>query len=185
MVDTPAKPPDAEAREAKSAREPLPRWKKILIALATVLVVLGAVLTFAGSTPETAPSPGAAPGAAAALVDGGSHDPNAPSSESGTSAWGSGFLRMGFSFFVGLTLGFLLRAFLRVTLMVLGSVFLLLTWFTYLDFVTVNWEAIELVFQHLGDRIGMDFGHLRSILTGHLPQAGLGTLGLLAGFKKR
>ena len=44
---------------------------------------------------------------------------------------------------------------------------------------------MEQAFQGFVDNIGADFDHLRSVLTGHLPQAGLGTLGLVAGFKKR
>lgn len=190
MTDAqPAELPEASSPVATEKREGWPRWKIVLIALAAMLLVAGAVLTLTGVEPEPERTPaGAAPtGAASSFIEGGTVDPpeGSQSESSAAPTWGLGFLRMGFSFFVGLSVGYLLRAFLRICLVVLGAVFLLLTWFAYLEFVTVNWEVMEQTFQGLVDNIGEDFDQLRSMLTGQLPQAGLATLGLVTGFKKR
>ena len=99
-------------------------------------------------------------------------------------AWAPGFLRMGLSFFVAFAIGAVFRMFFRLAIMFVGVLALTIIGLSQVDLVTVHWGNIEQLWGGFVDRIGEDFGQLRTTLTGSLPQAGLGTLGLVAGFKK-
>lgn len=185
-MDEPVATGDAVAK----ARDPLPRWKAMLFIVAGLLVVVGAISSFVGggeSSLQSAAPGGNVPVGAAGLTGNQSGSPSATPEEqpAESSAWSGGMLKMGFSFFVAFAVGYLMRVFVRVSLIVIGSIVLLLTWFSYLGFVTVNWAEMETVFDAFVDRIGTDFENFRTMLTGSLPQAGLGGLGLVAGFKKR
>ena len=173
-------------------REPFPKWKLVLCIAAGAMVLIGGLLSLIdggeGTAPMQARSGGPTSGAASSFIG---QSPEGPSGtmdpgESGSeSSWSPGLLRMGFSFFVGFAMGLLMRMFLRVTFLVAGGVFLVLAGLSYVEFITVNWETMETAFSGFVDRIGEDFDHIRTVLTGSLPQAGLGGLGLVAGFKKR
>ena len=150
------------------------------------LFAVGLVLHFAGGGGDAAaPISTQPPDTAAALVEGGTGPAGEPSTESSASSWSPGLMRMGFSFFVGFSIGYLMRAFLRLALIGIGLWFLVNAGFAHLGFLTVNWDVMEEVFAGFAARIGDDFDQFRTVVTGRLPQAGLGTVGLIAGFKKR
>ena len=193
MTESSTEPREPAAADGDPAREPFPRWKLFLCLAAGVMVLLGAVLGLIDGDSATAPMQARSggevpPGAAASLIgQSGSAEAGAAgvgTEESGNS-WSPGLLKMGFSFFVGFAMGLLLRMFMRITFVVAGAVALVLVGLSYVEFITVNWGAMETSFTGFVDRISGDFDHFRTVLTGSLPQAGLGGLGLLAGFKKR
>ena len=82
-------------------------------------------------------------------------------------------------------MGYALRAFFRIFLVVIGLVFLVLTGFSYIELITVHWEVMEQMFHSFTERIRTDFDDFTTILTGRLPQAGLGAAGLFVGFRKK
>jgi len=184
--------PVPAAAAPSKPRVSLPRWKAVLILAAAMLVLLGAVFSLVGSDAAApAPAPGTQlPSGAAGLVGSqgggpGTSPRTVPAEPGGSAAWSGGMLRMGFSFFVAFAVGYLMRVFVRISLIIVGAIVLVLTWFSYIGFITVNWQEMEVAFNSFVDRIGTDFDEFRTMLTGSLPQAGLGALGLVAGFKKR
>lgn len=181
-TDAPHAKPKIDTK-AQLARAPMPRWKKVLLVVASVLFLVGLMLRFVGDA-ESATQPTGAPGIGSALIDGGTGTESSTEG-TGAAAWSPGLMALGFSFFVGFAVGTLLRVFVKLALVVAGLVFLSLTGLSYLELVTVNWDAMDQIFQNFAARIGSDFDSLRTVVTGRLPQAGLGALGLVAGLKKR
>ncbi len=186
---------DTPSTEAKpSVRERVagtPRWKKILFAMATLLVIAGAVLFFTESkTP--APSGGASGGAISGVGLGASFDAQGGGTSGGATesagtqtAWSEGFFRLGLSFFVGFTIGYALRSVVKMALIGFGLVFLALFALQYFAHVEIiNWHALDGVFQTLVDRVKDEATRFQSFVTGSLPSTGLATLGLFTGFKK-
>jgi uncharacterized membrane protein (Fun14 family) len=99
-------------------------------------------------------------------------------------AWSLGFLKMGFSFFVGFSLGYAFRKFLQIALFFAGAFFALMFLLSYQGFVVVQWDVIDLAFSSMVSDLGDQLTRARSFVTGSLPQAGLASLGLVAGYKR-
>ena len=188
-VDSKEAPPAARRRPATAApggveapaRERLPLWKKGLLAAAAAVFLLGLLLRLTAG-PAAEPVPGGGPAIGSALVEGGAEPGTEPG---GAAAWSPGLMALGFSFFVGFAVGTLLRVFVKIAVVVAGLVFLSLAGLSYAELITVNWDAMDQIFSKFADRIGSDFDELSTIVTGRLPQAGLGVLGLVTGLKKR
>ncbi len=156
---------------------------------AAALVVLGLVLTLVGGgepppRSELNTPTGAGTGTGAGAFVG--QDPNAPGAKAPPpeSPWGPGFLRMGLSFFVGYAVGAVLRAFLRLSLLFIGVIVLIHVGLAHLGMITVHWDQVERLWSAFTARVASDFGDLRTVLTGSLPQAGLGAMGLFAGLRR-
>ena len=183
MTETAAPDPNAPKRGSSPAASlrRMPRWKILAIAAAAALLVLGITLGLtAEPTPPTAGGP-TTPGTAASFVE---TEPGATGAGAQQPSWSAGFTRMGLSFFVAFAIGLALRTFLRVTLIFVGVLALLMIGLEYIAFITINWETIDESWNGFASRIGDDFEHLATAVTGRLPQAGLGGLGLVAGLKK-
>ena len=170
-----------EHSEGAAARQPMPRWKIVLIIAAGALLVLGLVLTLLGGTSASHQQLNTPSGAGAALVG---EDPNAAPGQAAGSPWGPGFLRMGLSFFVGFAAGAVLRAFLRLSLLFIGVMVLINVGLTHLGVITVHWDQCERLWSDFVARVETDFADVRTLLTGSLPQAGLGAMGLFAGLNR-
>ncbi len=155
----------------------LPRWKLVLIAFAALLLLVGVALYFAGGgEPQRTPvQPGTA-GASFIELGGG----EATQGQS----WAPGLMRMGFSFFVAFAIGSVFRSFFKISLLCVGIYALLTLGLQHLGYVTVHWDQLEGMWAGFTDRVSEDFGRLRTAITGSLPQAGLASVGLFAGFKK-
>lgn len=103
----------------------------------------------------------------------------------GVDRWAPTLLRGGFSFFAALCIGFALRAFARISLIVLGSIFLTLSGLAYGGYITVHWEAIGEEFELLAESARSSAGGFSQFLRGSLPSAAMAGLGLLVGVKKK
>jgi uncharacterized membrane protein (Fun14 family) len=202
MAETPKKDAGATAHGAGSpARRggigAMARWKKVLCIVAGVLLVAGIALQVLGASGGAEPAPGPGGGAAAAggSGEGGGHA-LAPSTLTGSETskrgggettgetWAPGFMRMGLSFFVAFAIGSVFRMFFRIAVLFVGLLALVLIGLAQLDLITIHWDNLEGLWSGFVERIESDFGQLRTVLTGSLPQAGLGALGLVAGFKR-
>lgn len=197
-----------------SKLEPLETWKKAMLAGAMVFIVIGGLLSFLGGSSTAAPAPDAGvasaqegdtelkttigeDGASAqgqGLVPGGpgmDQEPGggeSPSGSEGSSAlgdWSPFFLKGGFSFFVAFCVGYALRSFFKISILALGAIFMVLFALSYIDFITVEWSALEGVYDKAFARIKEEAQGFKTFITGSLPSAGLAGLGLFAGFKRR
>ncbi len=108
----------------------------------------------------------------------------APASEE-DSGWSPFFLRNGFSFLVAFAIGFAARVWLKITMMVLGTILIGVFALSYFGVLEVDWSTMGKVWDGIAGRIGEEMKDFKGFVTGSLPQTGMGTLGLIAGFKMR
>jgi uncharacterized membrane protein (Fun14 family) len=162
----------------------MPRWHKGLLIAAGAMVGVGLVLALVESgSASPAASGGAPPPRGASLVGGG-----AAASDTGTAAesggWSPVFLKMGFSFFVGFAVGYVSRMFLKIVMLVAGTIALSMFGLSQLGLVEVHWQQMSDVFDSVMGHVRDQATGFRKLFTGSLPAAGLGALGLFTGFRK-
>jgi len=196
VVESKVRPRTSGAAESPPEKPPFPVWKKVLIGVAGVLVVAGLILLpfeRASDSRERlarpAPQEGVQgpEGVGHSLVPGTGGptiDPEA-AGEPAPDPLSPALMRLGFSFFVGLAIGWALRTFLQLALVFVGLLLGALFALEYATWIHVDWVAIEAAFDGLRGRVVQDFESLRSFATGRLPQAGMFALGLMVGFKRR
>jgi uncharacterized membrane protein (Fun14 family) len=174
------------ARDVRSFWARLPGWTKVACGVAGAMLVASLVLyaVESGSPPEPGAG-GQGAGGGSNLLPQGIEPGGQPSAAEGEPGWSLGLFKMGFSFFVGLSIGFALRTFVKVVLFACGLSFLLLFWLTSIELVIVDWPAMDRMFENLGTTLSRQFESLKTLVTGSLPATGLATLGLVAGFRKR
>lgn len=168
-----AMPQVAVEAAAKSA----PKWVKILLVVAGLLLVTGVVLKLI----EPTPAPGTMSAGSASLVD--AQGQPIPGSGQAEPDWAPGFLKMGFSFFVAFAVGYAARKFLKVALVVAGCIFAVFFLGQYVGALEVKWQVMEGWWDGFTANAGKQFESMKTFITGSLPAAGLAGLGLFAGFK--
>lgn len=172
--------PDGGSNTDAPHKRGMSRTTKLLIAAAALLLVAGLVLKLVEPSPPagmTASSAGAS-----SLVDGQGNP--IPGTQGDDAQWAPGFLKMGFSFFVCFAIGYAARKFLKVGLVFFGVMFAFLFLASYFNYVTINTGAMSADWERLVDGAKTQFDSFKAFLTGSLPAAGLGTLGLYAGFRQ-
>jgi uncharacterized membrane protein (Fun14 family) len=179
----------------------MPRWKKVLIWGAVVILLVGAGLKVAGmAARKPDPSrPAAADhgtgGMAQPFVAG--REPSAAPERREDTAGASGqrtlpeeispyFLQGGLGFFIGLAIGTALRAVYKATLLILGVVILGVLGLSYFGVIPpIDWAAVEdWLSVHLKEA-DEKTAAFRQYLVASLPSAGLGGVGLVTGFKRK
>ncbi len=187
-VELTGTPEPTDAPEEAVGRAPLPRWKKILLGVAGLFVVTGFVLLAigpgeSGGDLSTSQSPGHVPAGAAGfdVSNPGGQPTEAQQTEN---ALAPVFLKLGFSFFVGFAVGYAFRAFLKLTLIFVGVLLIALFLLSYVNWVTVNWDTMASAFDIFVRSVKDDTQAFQTFISGSLPQAGLASLGLVAGFKR-
>jgi len=191
----------ASAETAKSSYVWKP-WKIGGLVFAGLLVAAGGLLALGGGeespTGDSSAAPGLSdptgvPGPENSLLPG--HIPEstpAPeaSAESATTAESEAdlspaLLRGGLSFFLAFALGFAARTFIRIALFFVGvwaaSLFLL----SSVGWVEVHWDLIDTTFSGWADGVGAQFASFTTFITGSLPQAGMASLGLFTGLRRK
>ncbi|MFQ5748950.1 MAG: FUN14 domain-containing protein [Planctomycetota bacterium] len=180
----------------------LPEWKKALLGVAVVLILVGLGLKGYGivtGSRSVSVSSSAAPSGGNGLAGDGRTSPLLPETESGqetggiagssesgegAGSWSPLFLKLGFSFFAGFALGFALRFFFKITLLAAGLILLALYGLSQAGIIQVDWNALEQLYDSSVAWISGQAGTLKEFLTGNLPAAGSAGFGLLVGFKK-
>lgn len=192
-------PPGGGASTTNAGGRPeITTWKKLLLGMAALFIVVGSVLRFAGGESAVEePSSGAGSStvpASGLLSGGGAGDgaslPGAQGDDGAESAAAEPdvslfFLKGGFSFFVAFCVGYATRVWLKVTVLVFGTFFGGLFLLSYLGVISVDWDTIGTWYDDLASGISGEVADFRTFLAGSLPQAGLAGLGLLTGFKRR
>ncbi len=160
---TPA-PPHIPAQDPKK-----PKWPIVIAVVAGIVLLAGLGLKL------VEPDPPQGIGAmGAGLTDGNGAE---------ESPWAPGFLKMGFSFFVCFAMGYAARKFFKLALIASGVIFALLYGASYLGYLVVNWDAMGHDFDGMVANLKNQFDSMKTFVTGSLPAAGMGAVGLLAGFK--
>jgi len=193
----------SRSTQRKKKFAPLPRWKKVLLGVAGALLVGGLGLKAYELTRPDGPAPGSPenaamqPAPASSLVDGWKwpREPELPpkpepdegrntASEDLPTAWSGALTKGGFSFLVAFCIGYALRAFFKISALVLGVVALAIFALSYFGVLQVDWTTLETYFDRAAKVVKEEGGGLTNFVTGSLPSAGMAGLGLFTGFKK-
>lgn len=191
-------------------RHPLTRFKLAALSVAVLMVILGAALalnappvTAAGTEVAANPaSDGSTGGSSPGLAGSGFAEtrpaPSPPASSPSEPVAGTDdtastglhdlspfMLKGGFGLFLGFSIGFAIRAFLRLAVIVAGFYLLLLVMMTYAGWVEVRWDLMGDQFSNLASSLGSQLTSLKAFLTGAIPASGLTLAGLAIGLRKK
>lgn len=179
-VEPAAPPPNLAPDHDPAPKKGMSRGAKILIAVAALLLIAGIALKLL--EPPASEMTANSAGTANLLDSQGNPVPNQPQEEA--SQWAPGFLKMGFSFFVCFAIGYAARKFLKIGLVVFGVVFAFMFLASYLGYVKIDTEAMSTDWDKFLAGAKTQFDSFKAFVTGSLPAAGLGALGLYTGFKQ-
>jgi uncharacterized membrane protein (Fun14 family) len=93
------------------------------------------------------------------------------------------FLRLGFSFMVGLAAGFALKVAFKIALLVIGVVVVGVFALQYTGVAEVDWSSVELQYDSGADWLGTQGGALLDFMGRNLPSAASFLAGLAVGLK--
>ncbi len=93
------------------------------------------------------------------------------------------FLRLGFSFIVGLAAGFALKVAFKIALVVIGVVLVGMFALQYAGLAEVDWSSVEIQYDTGADWVGAQGGALLDFMGRNLPSAASFLAGLAVGLK--
>ncbi len=177
-----------EAQAANSTRMPL--WKKLLLVLAGCFVITGIALRFnAGSDAQPGDGSGELHSGDkprdGATEYSGNFLPESGDDSTGSAAanWSPFFLQGGFGFFLGFSIGIVLRTAFKIAAFGAGIIFLILFGLQYAG-VDVPWESIRNAYDALAGRVAANADGFMEFLQGMVPATVFSGAGLVAGFKR-
>lgn len=109
--------------------------------------------------------------------------PTAPAAGEGDLFSSGFFLRLGFSFMVGLAVGYALKVAFKIALVVGGLLLLLLFSLQYSGIIEVNWAGMESNYDGFVDWLTAYSGALKDFIADNLSSAASFTAGLLLGLR--
>ena len=189
----------------------LPRWKIVLVSLALLMGVAGMVLhpqspsdvqetrtvgNLFASGADTLPDPpppigGGIRGAVPAfdpdfdVMEEPAEEPLPPDWERRLEDWSPLLTKLGFSFVVGFSIGYVLLIFLRTTAFLGGLVLLALFGLQYLGVLYLNWQNIETSYQSVLSWVLPRAENFRDFITHNLSSSGMAAMGILTGLTRR
>lgn len=173
-----------------SSRRPLARWRKLSLAAAIAVTLVGIGLW--GYAALTAGDAASAP-----PTGGGGFAPSSLAPASGTGAaesdaaprpvalWSPAVFRLGFSFVAAFCMAFALRTFARMAAVAVGSALLLLVGLQYAGLIEVRWDVMEERYNNLSGWLSAQTSTFTALVTGYLPSAASAGAGFIAGFTRR
>ncbi len=93
--------------------------------------------------------------------------------------------RLGFGFFLGFAVAFALRAAFKIVLLVVGTVFLLLIGLQMAGLISVNWDAMQGIYNSSTTWLGTQTQSLTAFLRGYIPSGGSAVAGFGIGMLKK
>ena len=160
----------------------LAAWQKVALVFALISTLAGLALGGFGS--EAAEVSAASPQANSFAAAAG--DPSAPPGDSqGPGMWAPLLAKGGLSFFLAFCVGYAVRAALKVLFLAVGLASLAVFGRQYAELVgEIQWERLG-EFWQVGVAAARDqVDGLQAFITGSLPSAASGTLGMFTGFRR-
>ena len=206
-----ASPEEAQAEVSHR----LPRWKIVLVSLALLMGVAGMVLhpqspsdvretrtmgnlSASGADPLpdsppplTPPHWGGDKGGVPAfdptfdMMEETTEESLPPDWERRLEDWSPLLTKLGFSFVVGFSIGYVLLIFLRTTAFLAGLVLLALFGLQYLGVLYLNWQNIETSYQSVLSWALPRAENFRDFITHNLSSSGMAAMGILTGLTRR
>ena len=185
----------------------LPRWKLVLVSLALLMGVAGMVLhpqspsdiqetrtvgnlSASGANPlpdspafQSDPVPAFDP--TFDIMEETTEEPLPPDWERRLEDWSPLLTKLGFSFVVGFSIGYVLLIFLRTTAFLAGLVLLALFGLQYLGVLYLNWQNIETSYQSVLSWVLPRAENFRDFITHNLSSSGMAAMGILTGLTRR
>jgi len=93
------------------------------------------------------------------------------------------FLQLGFSFIVGLAVGFALKIAFKIALVVGGIILIALFALQYVDLININWTGMESNYDNFVGWLSAYAGGLKDFMADNLSSTASFTGGLLVGLK--
>ena len=106
-----------------------------------------------------------------------------PSGDPGSLFTEGFFLELGFSFMVGLAVGYALKIAFKIALVALGLILLGVFWLQHAGLVHVDWSAVELRYDTWADWLAANGRHLVDFIGRNLSSAASFVAGLAMGLK--
>ncbi len=185
----------------------LPRWKIALVSLALLMGVAGMVLhpqspsgvqetrtvgNLSVSGTDTLPDPPTFQSAPVPAFDPDSdmmeettEEPLPPDWERRLEDWSPLLTKLGFSFVVGFSIGYVLLIFLRTTAFLAGLIMLALFGLQYLGVLYLDWQNIETSYQSILSWVLPRAENFRDFITHNLSSSGMAAMGILTGLTRR
>ena len=185
----------------------LPRWKIVLVSLALLMGVAGMVLhpqspsgiretrtvgNLSASGTDTLPdspvfqsAPEPAFDPTFDMMEETAEEPLPPDWERRLEDWSPLLTKLGFSFVVGFSIGYVLLIFLRTTAFLAGLVLLALFGLQYLGVLYLNWQNIETSYQSVLSWVLPRAENFRDFITHNLSSSGMAAMGILTGLTRR
>ncbi len=181
----------------------LPRWKIVLVSLALLMGVVGMALhpqsppdiretrtvgnlSVPGADPlSDPPAFQSDPVPAFEMMEEPAEEPLPPDWERRLEDWSPLLTKLGFSFVVGFSIGYVLLIFLRTTAFLAGLVLLALFGLQYLGVLYLNWQNIETSYQSVLSWVLPRAENFRDFITHNLSSSGMAAMGILTGLTRR
>ncbi len=185
----------------------LPRWKIALVSLALLMGVAGMMLhpqspsgvqetrtvgNLSTSGADTSLDPPAFQSDPVPAFDPDfdmmeetTEEPLPPDWERQLEDWSPLLTKLGFSFVVGFSIGYVLLIFLRTTAFLAGLVLLALFGLQYLGVLYLNWQNIETSYQSVLSWVLPRAENFRDFITHNLSSSGMAAMGILTGLTRR
>jgi len=194
----------SEESSNSKPKKTLARWQVVVAAISIVVAVAGGglmayqAINSNDDSATTEPAPSTLPGidtpSGFAPVENvpAENEPDAPATSDAQSdtdrlidsASGAVF-RLGFGFFAGFAIGYAVRAFVKVSLIVVGVGLLALFGLQYAGLITVDWTRISGGFESFGSWATAQTKDFANFITGYLPSASAGLAGAFVGFRRK
>jgi len=87
--------------------------------------------------------------------------------------------------FIGFAIGYALRAFLRLGVVITGFYLLVLSMMAYVGWIEIHWNLMENQFTQFLSSLGSQFTSFRTFLTGAIPASGLTAVGFTVGLRRK
>ncbi|MCA9001830.1 MAG: hypothetical protein KDB61_07900 [Planctomycetes bacterium] len=181
---------DVQLEDQAAPKEGVPFWSKIMVAVSVLFLVVG--FSMKSSAPETTnrgtatelPAGSLNTNSLVASDGAGVGDGTEVVEEDSWASYSPFFIKGGFSFLIAFCVGLAVRMFFKVTAIFVGVLALCLFALNKVGWVDVDWTTISDQWDRVSGTIAEQASGLKSFITGSLPAAGMGSLGLIAGFKK-
>jgi uncharacterized membrane protein (Fun14 family) len=190
-------------------RHPLTRTKILALGTAMLMMVVGLVIGLTTDRPpppaseltSTSDPPPESPHSDGGLLgrgfaptgpsapDGGPAEP-VPTTDSSDEPFSlrdiSPFMvKGGLGLFVGFAIGFAIRAFLRLAVVIVGFYLLILSLMAYAGWVEIHWNLMENQISHLLPFLSGQFDSFQTFLTGAIPASTLTAVGFAVGLRRK
>ncbi len=185
-------------------KKSLAKWQVVLVVVSIIVAASGVGLmvyqavsadetpTATEPTRSTPPGTNAPSGFAPAENEPAGNEPDTPATSDAKSdtdrlidsASGAVF-RLGFGFFAGFAIGYAVRAFVKVSLIVIGVGLLALFGLQYAGLITVDWARVSGGFESFGSWATAQTKDFANFITGYLPSAGAGLAGAFVGLRRK